>query len=255
MTIKSILDKLNTLERKGDIVVFEGFTDEDCNKVTWTDKNIRGYFKLLERINPVCIAYFLLDFDIEEEVTFDDLELINNNSNTRAGRLYKSLKTRTGDLKTINISAITNGFSFDLFRQDDKLIEMTEELKILIQELREKEEEKKFKKITIQDRAKIADQIASSYDYFKNITRPQEIDKLINKVLLEYGIEISEIDYRTRWDLKDRVSSKFDKKYKEKHEKDIIETIRSYKEAGMSKNEMISRLGITKGILDKYYYL
>lgn len=256
MKMEDILTHLDNYSNKHDVVVFEGFIDGHSNKVVWADTSkVKDYFKLLEKVNVDCIAYFSLDFEIDEDLDNSDIQLILKKPNSKAARLYKKLKAKEGILKTINISGIANGFSYDFFKLDDDLSSEIDELKFLLQELTQKEEEEKYKKLAIQARSEIADKVASNYEYFKNITRPSEIEKLINKALEEYGIEMNELDFRTQWDLKDRIKAKFEKKYKDEHEEEIIKVIKTYKDKKMSKNEIRARLGITKGTLDKYYYL
>jgi len=256
MKIKSIFDKLNKFGEKNNIDVFEGFVQGEGNTVVWTDDSkVEEFLNFLRKIGVKGVFYFILDFQFEEE--FEDLEdeFIEGKGSRQVKSLISKLKNRNGDLKSINICGVSEGVSFEYFKSDETIVDQVDNLKTSLKEWRQKKYQEQFTKVNIQTRSKIAHQVASDYEYFRNITRPKNVDKILEKFLQGFDLSLNKLDFSTRRDIRDRIESLFEKKYKPEHEKKLINMIREYKSQGMTKKEMVAKLKITQGILDKYYYL
>lgn len=256
MTLEKILQTIKQFCEDNEVILFEGFADDNSNKVLWTNQD--GFTEFLEfgtKIEPEVVSVFSTSFNLYKEIDYDEIASGNDlNNKKEIKEMYNWLKRRNGQISSVVIGFIREGIIYEFHKMNYEIDEKVEELKNLLLESTARKIESLRSKLNEKEIGELAKKLAAQEEYFKFHTRPNEIEKVLKKVLQESGLKPEDIGWSDSWGIKEKAKSVFEEEFLEEREKELIEKIRRLKGRQVTKIEMISRLGITKGMLDKYYF-
>jgi len=166
----------------------------------------------------------------------------------------ENLKSKEGDVQALTIQGISNNFAYIYFESDRHIQADLEELSLLIEESSQNSRKSKMYKLSEKKREQIAKDIASNFEFFATYTRPNELNTFCLKIIREHGYKKVDLGAADLWEIKKFSYTLYEEKFKLEHESYLKNKIAEFKINKLPKKEMVSRLGITKGMLDKFYY-
>lgn len=233
-----------------DVLIFKGYVEDSVAEVRWTDQDdLEGFLSIALAHQVRCLMIFSSVFELETE-TFDELTELEDEIKAKAETLFSELEKRDGELELVIISWIASQVTyrfliraewFGIYHEFTELLKVKEKSSFGATVLSSEEHQNLVKKL------------ASHENYFLFRFRREKLDVIFAEVFEKKNID-KELNFIERNKVFQEAQAYFEKHFLESKEAELTNQIKLFKEEGMTKVEMRSRLGIGESMLNKYYY-
>ncbi len=190
-----------------------------------------------------------------EEIGIDEEE-----SNSKTTTQIKKLKKYEGQVEFFSIVWMDSNVVFEYAGTADWLDDI-EEIKTKINEANEEDgnvplrfvKEKELPQSKVKELSKL---VAEHPDFFINQAQYNQgkLKSILSEILIHKEINENTIGYFDQSNILSGAKAYFDKNLLQDKEKEMTEKIEKMKEQGLSKIAIRSKLGISEGMLNRYYY-
>lgn len=235
-------------------------------RVAWNKENdLDSFLEIASKndIKNIIVTEYHFDFslDIEDDLikSIDDREI-----KEEAISKYYRLEKLKGELEKITIAWIQDGIIYEYSKrwnmypivQDlDNLFESYYSNNIDKDEIETHNGELFFQKKMLPDTKieEIGKKLASHDDYFYIRFYPHKLDIVLSEIFKLEGLDKDSAFFNMHR-IKDEANLFFEKNLLKEKEKELISKIKEYKEQGLPKVAISSKLGISGRMLNKYYF-
>ena len=267
MELAEIIKSTEKWCKEKHINVFWGELQTTLTRVIWyKERDLDSFLEIAlhnDVKNIIITEYY---FDLFSDIKDDLIESISDRDVKKdAISKYNTLEELRGELEKITIAWIKDGIIYQYSKwwnmyqivQDlDKLFEsyysdnMVEEDKIEAHN-----EELVFQENMLPDNRveEIGKKLASHDDYFFIRFSPYKLDVILSEIFKAEGLD-KDSAFFNRHRIKDEANLFFEKNLLKDKEKELISRIKEYKEQGLPKVAISSKLGISGRMLNKYYF-
>lgn len=233
-----------------DVLIFKGHVEDSQTEVRWTDhEDLEGFLGIALAHQVGCIMIFSSTFELENEI-LDELAELEDEIKTEAEELFSELRKKDGELELVVISWIAEQVTYRFLVRAEWLDDFLE-----LTELLEAKGKPKFGVAVLspEEHQNIVEKLASHDNYFLFRYRRERLDVIFAEVCEKENID-HELNFIERNRILRDAQTHFEKYFLEAKEVELINQIKKFKEEGLPKVEIRSRLGIGESMLNKYYY-
>ncbi len=187
----------------------------------------------------------------------DELGIDETESSVKVKNQIKNLKKYESRIEFLSLSWISESIIFEYASISDwvdeidviknKIIDANSDEDIGYSRLKEKS----LPQAKVKEIGKL---VAKHPDFFTNQYNQERLGTILSEVLEQKEIKENTLGYFDRSVIQSEARAYFDKYLIKEKEKEMIEKIAELKSEGLPKVAIRSKLGITEGMLNKYYY-
>lgn len=217
--------------------------------------------EFLEVGNKNGVTIFLISksiFDKDEVTEEIEISELENSKKKRVETQLKKLKKFENKIDFLCFSYVLDGLIYEYGLVADWFVEI-EEIKTKIEEITEDDEvrelrTKKEKSLPKKRIKEISETLAKNEDFFKRRNDYEKLGLFLIDALEEHNLEESDMGWYDKTEIISKAKSFFERKLLKQKEVELVKQIAELKEKGTSKIAIRSKLDLTEGMLNKYYY-
>ena len=248
------------------INVIWGELQTRLTRVIWNKENdLDSFLEIASKNNVKNIIITEYYFDLSLDVKDDLIESISDQElKEEAISKYYRLKKLKGELEKITIAWVKDGIIYEYSKrwhmytivQDlDSLFESYYSKNVNKDEIETHNSDLFFQEKMLPDSKieEIGKKLASHDDYFYIRFSPYKLDVILSEIFKSEGLD-KDSAFLNKHRIKDEANIFFEKNLLGEKEKEIMSKIKVYKEQGLPKVAISSKLGISGRMLNKYYF-
>lgn len=259
MNIEETIKKIEDWLQENNLDMLHGITEAKNSANVLCDANLTSIEEFLNLGKKNGSKIFIMHRSIfESKYLLDELGVDENESNAKVKSQIKSLKKYEGQPDFFSISWISENTLFEYAGTAEWAHEIDEIKNRIIEEndnepngYPRKIREKSLPQSKIEEIAKL---VAKHPDFFINQYNQDRIWTILSEILEQKEIKESVLGFFDKNRIQSEARSYFDKYLIKDKEKELIEKIAELKDQGLAKVAIRSKLGISPGMLNKYYY-
>lgn len=259
MKIEETIDKIEEWVKSNNLDLIYGIAETKSSTTVLFDTNqteIEKYLALGKKNGAEIIIQHVSTFQSDE--ILEELGIDENESNSKVKAQIKKLKTYQDKAEFLSVAWLKDSVVYEYAGTADwvdeideiknKIIEVNEETGTLSYRAMKQKEmpQKKVKEI-----GKL---VAKHDDYFTNQYNQDRLGSILMEALETLEIKETALGFFDRNRIMSEARTYFDRYLLKEKEKELIEKIAELKGEGLPKVAIRSKLGITEGMLNKYYY-
>lgn len=261
MTLEEIADLGIDWLKKNELTIFYGFIDIEntTRAICDTEELSISEFLKIGKTNNIGIFTVTKSAFKKEEVSqsieVEELDSVKSKKlNTQLNKLAKFDNKLDYLSFAFILQNVVYSYSLAAKWSDD-----IEDIKLKIKDILEDDDLKAYreKREKTLPRAKVKTlgaKLAKKEEFFKKRHDYERLGLLILDLLEEHQMDEEELGWNGKTEIISEAKSFFERKLLKKKEMELIKEIATMKDQGMSKIAIRSKLEITEGMLNKYYY-